>query len=183
MLPENIVVFIAKSIFEHVVQNEIWYNRIWRRINPTTKYEERLIKCIIATIQDYEKSSPTKKGPLNKFPFYQSQILFDLLSKHMLFGTGSTELLVENFEKDPNIFKPGTGELSRFYNLFLEKVNTDKILKSLFVEENYKEKIFTNAARLEDVINKIAEIKKDTEKIIHLVKAAIYTRSKQRINR
>ena len=171
MLLETIVVFVATSILEHIIQEEIWVKRIWLKIFPPQKYKGRLVKCINETIQDYEKTNPTKKYPANKFPFYHSQILFDLLSKYILFETDSAGLLVNNFEKNPNIVKPSTEELSRFYNLFLEKVRIDEILKTKFVDENYKEKIFSNATKLEVVLNKLEDIKKDTEKIIHIIKS------------
>ena len=171
MLLETIVVFVATNILEHVIQKDIWIKRIWHKINPPQKYKDRLVKCINETIQDYEKTNPTKKYPVNTFPFYHSQILFDLLSKYILFEKDDATLITESFEKNPNIIKPGAEELSRFYHLFLEKVRIDEILKTKFVDENYKEKIFSNATKLELVINKLDDIKKDTEKIIHIIES------------
>jgi hypothetical protein len=161
---DPIIIYIAGKILGRLISQEPWTKRILQKIFPPVNYKTLLNKCIQETINEYEKKFKTNY-PTNKFPFYHSQILFDLLSQYILFDNGSVELLEENFKKNPNIIKPQEGELKDFYHLFLEKVKADEVLKTKFIDENYKKRIFVNASKLDEVIIKLGEIKSNTEEI------------------
>jgi tetratricopeptide (TPR) repeat protein len=164
MIAEAIVAFVADKIAGQIIEDNL--KHISHKVIPRADYNSRLYKCIVETIEDYERTNPTTKCTENKFPFYHSQLLFDLLSRYILFENGSAELFEEQFEQNPNIVKPSVEELNSFYTLFLEKVNADEVLKAKFIEENYKEKIFSNASKLDRVLHKLDAIKGDTEEIL-----------------
>ena len=164
MIAEAIVTYVADKIAGQIIEDKV--KQIYHKVNPPVDYKSRLCKCIAGTIKDYERTNPTTKYPEKKFPFYHSQLLFDLLSRYILFENGSVELLEEQFEQNPNIIKPSAEELNRFYTLFLEKVNADDVLKAKFIDENYKEKIFSNATKLDKVLRKLDAIEKNTERIL-----------------
>ncbi|NOQ26975.1 MAG: tetratricopeptide repeat protein [Bacteroidales bacterium] len=173
MIIELIAIYVGDKILGKIISEEIWHKRIWHKINPPIRYKDRLYKCIYETIEEYDKANRHTKHPANKFPFYQSQELLDALSTYILFESDSAELLVQNFEQNPNIIKPSAEELSDFFNLFLEKVRSDELLKTKFVDENYKEKIFSNSDKIDRVINKLDAIKEDTGKIKNDTKTII----------
>jgi tetratricopeptide (TPR) repeat protein len=164
-MPINaIIVYVADKILGRIISQEPWTKRVSQKIFPPVGYRTRLRKCINETIDEYEKKFKTDYSS-NKFPFYHSQILFDMLSQYILFDNGSVELIKEDFEKNSRIIKPRKEELKKIYQLFLEKVNADEVLKTKFIDENYKEKIFSNASKLDEVLGKLEAIKGDTEKI------------------
>ncbi|NOQ28107.1 MAG: tetratricopeptide repeat protein [Bacteroidales bacterium] len=166
MIIESIALFVGKKILGQIFIDEIWYKKIWHKINPPKEYKDRLYKCINETITQYDKENTSLKYQTNKFPFYHSQILLESLSKYILFENGSAELLTKIFDRNPNIIKPTAEQLAAFYNLFLEKVNSDEILKTKFVEENYKQKIFDNSSQIDEVINKLDTVIVNTQTII-----------------
>src|SRR5699024_6111506 len=96
-----------------------------------------------------------------KFPFYHSQILFEELNNYVLFKTSlSDEDLLGKFEENPHILIPSKEELNTFYSLFVNNINNDKELEDLFIEENYKAKIFDIHNSLNNLDKKIKRIEK-----------------------
>ncbi|NOQ25783.1 MAG: tetratricopeptide repeat protein [Bacteroidales bacterium] len=155
-----IALYVADKILGQLIVNKVFGKK-----KPTKEYRTRLSECISNTIIQYEENNPVIDEK-SKFPFYHSQILLDSLSRYMLFEDGSAELLERDFEKNPNIIKPGDKQLSDFYNLFLEKASSDKVLKDTFIEAHYKKKVFENSFKIDKILNKVDAIKKDTETIL-----------------
>lgn len=164
MTIEGVVLYATDKILGRLIAQEPYTKRAVQKMFPAEDYKKRLIKCINKTIDEYEKKNKTISPP-NKFPFYHSQTLFDLLTQYMLFDEGSVNLIKEEFEKNPNIIPPREEDLKEFYGLFIEKVNADEVLKILFIDENYKERIFKNAFKLDEVIKTLTAIESDTKEI------------------
>ncbi len=178
MIIESVILYVADKIAELIIQDEIWTKRIWHKIKPPTDYKRRLRICIGETISQYEKLYPVSRDSRDKFPFYHSQVLFDLLSRHLLFQKDSTALLTKHFEQNPNIIRPSAKELECFYNLFLDRIHSDEILKTRFIDENYRERIYTISSQIEVAIGTLNSIKEDTQEILHKIKAADFQRDK-----
>jgi len=178
MIIESVILYVADKIAELIIQDEIWTKRIWHRIKPPADYKHRLRIRIGETILQYEELYPVSRDSRDKFPFYHSQVLFDLLSRHVLFQNGSTTLLTQQFEQNPNIIRPSAKQLECFYNLFLNRIHSDEILKTRFIDENYRERIFTISSQIEVAISKLNSIKDDTQEILHKIKAADFQRNK-----
>ena len=90
-----------------------------------------------------------------KNSFYHSEILYKKLLEHKLFETKKVDFdeLLDEFKRIPNIIEPTKEQIISFYNLFYSNLEKDKELKKLFIEENYKDKIFENSDKL-DAISK-----------------------------
>lgn len=84
---------------------------------------------------------------------------------------------MKNFDRNPNIIKPTAEHLAAFYNLFLEKVYSDEILKTKFVEENYKQKIFNNSSQIDKIINKLDVVIVNTLTIIEKMDIPTHNKS------
>ena len=46
-----------------------------------------------------------------QFPFYHSQILFDLINQHILFKSGIPPFIVHEFKRNENIVVPSKEDL------------------------------------------------------------------------
>ena len=158
------IIYVADKILGQIIAQEPFSKRILKKLFPPNDYKRRLGTCIYKTIDEYEKKFKTNSDKI-KFPFYHSQILFDLLNRYMLFNNGSVKLIEKKFVENPNIIKPRQVELENFYKLFLEIVNADEVLKAKFIDENYKGRIFANSTKLDKVITSLRAIKNDTKKI------------------
>lgn len=115
--------------------------RGFKRWNKGT-YSKQLAKVINETIEVYEEriSNSNLEG---KFPFYQSQIIFLLLSRFILFKTNYSPKDIENeLSSNINILIPTMKELEDFFDLFYRNINKNEKLKKLFIQENYKEQIY-----------------------------------------
>ncbi len=167
---ETIASFVGKIILKQVIKDEIWIKRVVRKLFPPVKYQNRLRICIQETINHFEQLNTHPASPPNKFPFYHSQLLFESLSRFMLFNQGDISLLTTDFETNDKIIKPTAQELESFYQLFLEKVRADKLLKTIFLEENYQQRVFSNSAQLGKILHKVDAIKSDTEAILEKIK-------------
>lgn len=153
----TIIIYVSLKFIDQFIIEE-GYGRLKKFFFPIKKYQNRLVKIIYETVEEFEKKNPTETAS-NKFPFYHSQILFDELNKYILFNNPQTDYgsVIELLKTNSNILIPTTNELEAFYGIFTEKINNDSRLKKLFIEENYKAKIFD----LGENINRI-ERKLDT---------------------
>ncbi|WP_276501350.1 hypothetical protein [Terrimonas pollutisoli] len=159
----TITIYIADKLVSQFIKEE-GYGRIKKFFFPFQKYAHRLSDIIEETIAEFEKAHPIENNG-TKFPFYHSQILYDLLNQHILFKTTNSPLVIEEFRKNKNIIIPTEKELELFYRLFTEKVNADKTLKNLHFDENYKSEIFGIAADVKKLLSGNAEILEKVNKI------------------
>ncbi|GHU69039.1 hypothetical protein FACS189413_07220 [Bacteroidia bacterium] len=156
-----VVLYVGDKILEHYIQNEIWEKRIWHRIFPPKTFRSELYKTINETIDEYELSHTYHKDG-TQFPFYHSKILIDILSNHILFNktqTYSIEDIQAECEKNSNIIYPSQKNLDDFYSLFVSKIESNKALEKLFINENYKSRIY----EISGTTNIILEILLKTE--------------------
>ncbi len=152
----SIITYVSLKFLDQFLKEE-GYNRIKNWLFPKKRYGNRLTKIIFETIEEHEKAFPFKGG--QKFPFYHSQILFEELNKHVLFKTKyQDEEIVKELSKNPNILIPSSDELSSFYSKFVNKINHDENLKNLFIDENYKSKIFEISESIKNIEEKIKAI-------------------------
>jgi len=155
----TVLTYVSLKFLDQFLKEE-GYGRIKRWLFPKTKYCNQLAIVISNTIAEYEKDCPIKSEG-TKFPFYHSKILFEELNKHVLFKTVySNKQLLLKFKENPNIIIPTSEELSRFYDRLVDNINNDRVLQSLFIDENYKSKIFDvfeSIANIENILTLLSE--------------------------
>ncbi|GGG22161.1 hypothetical protein GCM10011344_23600 [Dokdonia pacifica] len=164
MTIESILIYVGKSIARLAFKTAL-KNKITPLFGDKESYEASLYHVILKTIEDFEKEHPSSKVT-GKFPFYKSHLLFDALSRYVLFNEGSKETLDIAFKENTNIIPPTKEELEAFYQLFLDNVVQDQKLKDLFISENYQKQIFSNTEKLKSLINLTTSVKDDTQEII-----------------
>jgi hypothetical protein len=153
-----IITYVSLKFIDQFIAEE-GYDRLKKFFFPSKKYKNRLIKLIYESIEEYEKINPISSEN-NKFPFYHSQILFDYLNKFILFKNSDVnfDTIIETLKDNPNIIVPTAKELEVFYQTFASKIKADKTLKTLFINENFKSKIFDLSellVRIEGKVNVI----------------------------
>ncbi|MDM1680770.1 ATP-binding protein [Myroides odoratimimus] len=153
----SIVVYVSSRFIDQFLQEE-GYGKIKAFFFPKKTYQRRLIKIIHETIDDFEKKE-LKKITFGKIYFYHSQVLFEELNKCILFNNLETDYnsLILLLKSNSNIIVPDISELKEFYDIFVNKMKNDKQLKKLFIEENYKIKIFQLAENINNLERKIDE--------------------------
>lgn len=154
----TIITYVSLKFVDQFIKEE-GYGRLKKLFFPSKKYQNRLVKIIYEAVEEFEKKNPIGTAS-NKFPFYHSQILFDELNKFILFNNSQTDYssIIELLKTNSNILIPSTNELEAFYGIFTEKINNDNKLKKLFIEENYKTKIFDLGESLNRIERKIDTI-------------------------
>ena len=149
------ITLVSRNLINQFIAEKgyCWLKKIFFRSNT---YQNRLIEIIHETIEEFEAKKPTESTH-NHFPFYCSQILFDELNKHILFNNPHPDynFIVELLKTNTNIIIPSISDLETFYELFTKKIHNDNKLKKLFVEENYKDKIYDLGKNLNTLENKI----------------------------
>ncbi len=137
-----IITYVSLKFVDQFIKEE-GYGRVKKFFFPSKKYKIRLIQIIYETIEEFE-SINTVESSGEKFPFYHSQLLFNELNKYILFNNSHTNhgSIIEILKTNSNIIAPSTKEIESFYQIFTLKINTDKMLRALFIEENFKAKIF-----------------------------------------
>jgi hypothetical protein len=160
MEPESITIitYVSLKFIDQFLKEE-GYGRIKKCFFPTKKYQNRLFAIICETVEEFEKINRIETDS-NKFPFYHSKILFDELNRYILFNNSQTDYssIIELLNSNSNILIPSSSELEAFYGIFREKINNDNKLKKLFIEENYKAKIFDLGESLNKIERKIDAI-------------------------
>ena len=124
-----------------------------KQLFPNKKYSERLVRIILSTIEEFEKTYSITEDINGRIPFCQSKILYEKLLDYKLFETEEVNLdeLLDEFKRTPNIIETTEEQIVSFYNLFYSNLEKDKELKKLFIEENYKDKIFQNSDKLDAI--------------------------------
>ena len=153
-----IITYVSTKFVDQFLVEE-GYGRIRKLFFPTKKYQNRLIQIIYKTVEEFEKKKPIETTS-DKFPFYHSQILFNELNKYILFNNSQIDYtyLIELLKRNTNILTPSTSELETFYDIFTNKIKDDNCLKKLFIEENYKTKIFDLCEGINRIERKIDTI-------------------------
>lgn len=151
----TIISYVSLKFVDQLI-NEEGYGRLRKLFFPTKKYQNRLVEIIYETIAEFENEIQIETAS-TKFPFYHSQVLFDELNKYILFNNSRTDYssVIELLKTNSNILIPSTSELDKFYKIFTEKIKNDNKLKKLFIEENYKSKIFDLDENLKRIERKI----------------------------
>lgn len=154
----TIITYISLKFIDQFIKEE-GYGRLKKFFFPTKSYQNRLVEIIYETIDEFESNNPDKSTP-TKFPFYHSQILFDELNKYILLNNSLTNYysVIELLKTNSKIIIPSTSELETFYEIFTTKIKSDNKLKKLFIEENYKTKIFDLCERINRIENKVDAI-------------------------
>lgn len=135
----SVIFSIATNMINDSI-SQAGYGFIKKLLFPKKKYIDQLYIIIEQTTIKFEKNYPLEN---NQIPFYQSQPLFEVLNKHILFNDlPSRDELLTEFAKYPNINPPTNEQLENFYEIFLIEINNCNELKKLYISENYKEKIF-----------------------------------------
>lgn len=153
----TIITYVSLKFIDQFLAEE-GYGRIKRWFFPKKKYKDQLVSVIYDSIEEHEKHFPYDvKG--SKFPFYHSQILFEELNKCILFSTQfSNEKIVGKLRENTNIIIPTTEELNGFYETFARRINENTKLKELFIDENYKSKIFDIYQSIKSLEEKLISI-------------------------
>lgn len=158
MILEGLAIYVAARLIDQFIQEEV-YGWLKKLLFPKTKHKKRLVEIIYATISEFEHSH-NYVGSNNKFPFYYSEIFFAELSKYVFSKSQVNDLdkVKQSLEVNPNIIVPTISELNDFYELFVSKINNDKKLKGLYIDENYKSKIFELETYLERIERKVDKL-------------------------
>jgi len=154
----TILTYVSMKFIDQFIKEE-GYGRLKKILFPKKKYRDRLVQIIDETIKEFELSHEYDSTQ-GKFPFYHSQIIFEKLNTYLLFERQSIDYneLVQSFKQYPKIIIPNKDELNDFYSLFSAKLEIDRQVKTLFIDENYKSKIYDLAENLSRIETKIDDI-------------------------
>ena len=164
-----IITYVSLKFIDQFLKEE-GYGRLKKMLFPETKYKNELIQIIYQTIDEYREAYPKTRND-NKFYFFQSQTLFEELNKYLLFKNQASDYntIIQKFNENPNVIIPTIEELDYFYSLFTSKIKENKKIKNLFIDENYKGKIYELADDIKRIENKIDTIDKKVSSIHSLL--------------
>lgn len=155
--------YVATKCYDQFIKEEA-YGRLRKFFFPEKKYKNQLIKIIYETIEEFEQRHPYDNSS-GDFPFYHSQIFFEHLTLYVLFRKGTLDEIKGDFNKFPKIVQPTSRDLEDFYSLFIEKINADRVLEKLFIDENYKKQIYEISKAIDEIKEIVDSVKKDTVSI------------------
>ncbi len=157
---ETVITYVALKFTDQFIKDE-GYGRLKRFFFPAKKYKHRLTEVIYATIEEFEKTHPYDSSN-GMFPFYHSQIFFEHLTMFVLFKKGTLDEIKGDFDKFPKLIQPTKQDLEEFYSLFANNTNNDKVLRTTFIEENYKGQIFEITQTINEIKEITTSVKADT---------------------
>src|SRR5690554_1865032 len=102
MEPVSIAIgsYVAIKFIDQFISQE-GYNWFQKLLFPKQSYVDRLYQLIEETASEFETEFPKDS---DKIPFYQSQPLFDVLNKYVLFSElPDKSELVNKFNEYPNV--------------------------------------------------------------------------------
>jgi len=149
-----VAIYLGDIVLSHYIQEEILVKRFWHKVFPPKTFKRELHKTILETIDEYESTNQYDRNG-QKFPFYHSQILVTILSKHILFNDKhyATDTIKTELKNNVNIIVPTNKDIENFFTLFVSKVNNNSELKKLYIDENYKTRIYEISEKIDNVID------------------------------
>lgn len=156
------ITYVATKFLDQFLKEQ-GYGRIKRLLFPKKKYKNELNDIIYNTIIEHQIKYPINRIVFDGTPFYHTPQVFDYFIKYILFDSKnvSIEDFLKEIEKVDNLIVPSNEEILVFFELFIYKIKHSKLLKDLYIEENYKTKIF----ELSDVLEKVKKIDVNVEEI------------------
>lgn len=151
--------YVAEKFAAQFIKDEV-YSRFREFFWPKPNYRNLLEKAIFDTIQAYRLKHPEVPG---KLPFYLHKEIFEHLAGYILFKGGSREILDDLYLKNPQVALPDDHELLEFFNFFVARIKSDKKLKKVFVDEQYKNEIFAISSHLVNVSAQIKQLLADQD--------------------
>jgi hypothetical protein len=153
LLAKKAIGLLGGEIF-NLYKEKIVTKNLKKLLFKPEEYELELNALIIDSIDKYEKEYP----PTGKYPFYHHKETFLKLSEFILFESDKTNILQPiNYNNIPEIDKPSEEQLNHFYNYFIDQVKANRVLNDLYVNENYKGKIFDIYKEISSIKNTITE--------------------------
>ena len=150
MIVTTIAIYIADKIVSQFIKEE-GYGGLKSFFFPKKRYKSSLELIISETVNEFTQKFHIEETA-SQFPFYKSQILFDLLNQQILYKVDNSPLVVAEFKTNENIILPDKNQLTVFYKIFIEKINSCPQLKQLYFDESYTEEIFKISDSLKDLI-------------------------------
>lgn len=162
------VTYVALKVVDQFIIEE-GYGRFKRWIFPKPTYLKALEKVILETIEEYEQKYPQKSAGDGTFPFYQSQVVLDVLSRHIFFRDANLSLLSRELDLNPKIIPPTTEQIEQLSSLFISHLNKNDDLEKMHVDENFKAEIFEISKILVGFEKDIKTVSSDTKDIKKIV--------------
>jgi hypothetical protein len=153
---------VATKFLDQFLKEE-GYGRMKRILFPKRKYKNLLNDIIYNTIIEHQKRYPFNDALFDGVPFYYTPQVFDYFNQIVLFNSDNVtvESFLHKLEIVDKIILPAKEEIDHFYELLIYRIKQDKILRKLFVEENYKTKIF----EISNILEKVQKIDTNVEEI------------------
>lgn len=176
-----IAAYIGDKFLAQYIKDQIWVKRVWYNLSPPKKFKNELVRAIYKTINEFSKSKPVVDNH-GDYPFYKSQVFLDHLSNYVFFGSNNLSEIKIDFSNFPQCIPPSNAELEEFYELFYNNLRSNKKLKDLYIDENYKSKIFTLSDAINEIRKTTDEIKKDTSAIKKTVNELLNESNKNKLS-
>lgn len=176
---------IIPAIFNQIILKRIINKSTDKGFEVTKRilsddFGKRLNQVISKTIKSYDEKNPILDDS-GQYAFYKSEILVEKLSDYILFDEPLDEKAIcTELKKNSKIIQPTQIQLDTFFGLFFELVQADEKLKDLYIEENFKERIFEIEPHLQNIDRKLENIETNVERLIESV---LNINSKKWLNR
>jgi len=149
-MSEPIGLFVAKEIASYAIARGLDKVLAQRKT-----FEKRMAKVINEAIDEFHGQFPIPDAE-GKFAFYKSQILLEELLKFRFWGDGAYEVdedtLIDHLSKNPNVIPPTQQQVQAFFEIFERHRKNDDLLKKLEIEENFRQQIFHNSDKLNQIL-------------------------------
>ena len=160
MPPEllEVISFISLTLVSQFIADQ-GYGKIRRLIFRKKKFIDILEDILYNSITEHEKRFPVEENE-PKYPFYHSRTLFTEFNKLVLSKSKpSNEIILDKLNENQDILIPSDEELNNFYEIFVRKIRESENLEKLFINENYKERIFKSHDLLTNIYKEVSLIK------------------------
>ena len=132
--------------------------RIKKLTNPIfekdkNSFTNKLTDIIYSTIDHYIKENSVPDSN-NKYGFYKSQKIIDLLLKYRYYDNHdiNSSYISNELNKDNRLFETTPEQINLFLTYFNSIVEHDEVLYHLEIENEYKQKVFDIYTKLDKVI-------------------------------
>lgn len=131
-----------------------------KMIVPKKTFKEQLRVVIQKTVDEFIIDDI--EIDKSKFNFSESELVYTNLLEYQIYNEGGNPLTEDTFKSNSKIAPTEQVQLDKFYKIFIKKVESDKELRKIYVEENYKEAIFEFRKKIDEHTHVIKEINANT---------------------
>jgi hypothetical protein len=141
---EPITIALGAAYVAEKITEDLFHESILKKgrqfLFPKPTYKSLFEKTLTEAINEFEQT--VRKATPGYYFFYNYKDLFALIVENYVYEKNNIDEIKDLAEKIPKLIRPTEEDINKFFEILGKKIQRDEKLKGLYINENYKRKVF-----------------------------------------